>query len=141
MKKIIQGKVYDTDTAKNVGELVNDNWSNDSHWFVETLFQKRTGEFFLHGEGGPDSKYAESAKNNGWFGGEKIIPLSYEAAREWAEEHLTASEYNAVFGAIVEDDTRTLITLSMSVTAIEKAKRAASQTGMSLSAYIEDLIQ
>lgn len=141
MKKVIKGKVYDTETAIRVGSWENCQWTDNLCWCNEDLYRKKTGEFFLHGEGGPSSKYAESTGNNGWFGGEKIIPLTYDAARKWAEEHLTASEYNAVFGAVIEDSTRTLVTLSMSVSSIEKAKRAASQSGMSLSSYIESLIQ
>lgn len=141
MKKNIKGKVYDTYTAKIVGEW--DNGLSDSECYSEyceeVLFLKRTGEFFLYGYGQSSSKYAENF-NGYWTSGEKIIPLTYDAAREWAEEHLAASEYNAIFGAVKDDDTRTLITLSMNVSAIEKAKRAASQSGMSLSKYIESLI-
>lgn len=141
MKKIINGKVYDTDTARSVGMCENGRSVNDFEWCAEFLYQKRTGEFFLNGIGNCNSKYAESTGNNSWTSGWKIIPLTYEAAREWAEEHLTADDYEAIFGAVVEDDTRKLVTLSMSVTAIEKAKRATLQAGMSLSAYIESLIQ
>lgn len=141
MKKIIKGKVYDTSTAQLVGEWSNGNYTNDFSYCSEDLYRKRTGEFFLHGEGGPMSKYAKSCGNNSWSGGSKIVPLTYEAAQEWAEEHLTADEYEAIFGEVVEDDSRTVITLSMSVSAIERAKRAASQTGVSLSSYVESLIK
>ena len=40
------------------------------------MYQKRTGEFFLFGRGGPASKYAQAQKNNGWSNGEKLIPLT-----------------------------------------------------------------
>lgn len=142
MKQLIKGKLYNTETAKKVGE-----WDNgladskfDSEYYKEILYIKRTREFFLYGYGKRNSKYSENTDGY-WKGVEKIIPLSYDSAREWAEQHLTVIEYNSVFGAVVEDDTRTLLTLSMSVTSIEKAKRAASKAGMSLSAYIESLIQ
>lgn len=141
MKKIINGKVYDTTVAVKIAEWCNNRWDDNLYYCTEDLYRKRTGEFFLHGEGGPMSKYAESRGNNSWCGGAKIIPLSYESAQEWAEEHLSADEYEAIFGEVVEDESRTYITIYISNAAIERAKRAASQKGVSLSGYIENLIQ
>lgn len=139
MKKIINGKLYDTSTAHLVGE-----WDNQRHgsfdYVAESLYRKRTGEFFLHGEGGARSRYATQCGYGSWGSGEAIIPLSWDAARQWAEDHLDADEYQAAFGEIVEDDSRTVVTLSLSASLLEKAKRAASQKGISLSAYIDSLL-
>lgn len=101
MKKIINGKRYDTDKARMIGE---DSYSNprDFSYWCETLYQKRTGEFFLYGEGGPASKYAESRGQNTWGGGSKIIPLSYNVAKKWAEDHLDADTYENLFD-VIED--------------------------------------
>lgn len=139
MKKIINGKLYDTSTAHLVGSWDN-NMGGTFDYVAESLYRKRTGEFFLHGEGGARSRYAQLAGENRWAGGEAIIPLRWEAARQWAEEHLDADEYQAAFGEIAEDDSRTVVTLSLATSSLEKAKRAASQKGMSLSAYIESLL-
>ena len=50
MKKIIKGKVYDTDTARELASWANGgNWRDFSH-LEETLYRKKTGEYFLHGE-------------------------------------------------------------------------------------------
>ncbi len=48
MKKIINGKRYDTETAKLIG---SDGYSNpsDFNYWSEDLYQKKTGEFFLYG--------------------------------------------------------------------------------------------
>ena len=140
MKKIINGKMYDTDTAKWMASWSDGLSFRDFTHVEETLYQKRTGEFFLHGAGGPASRYAVSSGQNSWSGGEKIIPLSWEAARKWAEEHLDADGYEAIFGPVAEDDSRAVVTMSLSAGALEKAKRAAAQAGISLSAYIENLI-
>lgn len=140
MKKIINGKVYDTTTAERAGGWDNGCSYSDFGYCGEDLYRKRTGEFFLHGTGGPMSKYSVSYGDNEWGGGEKIIPLSYEAAREWAESHLTAEKYEAIFGEVVEDGSRITVTISLSASAVEKAKRAAAQQGISLSAYIESLL-
>lgn len=137
MKKIIGGKLYNTDTARLVGE-----WSNAGDWrdfghMEEALYQKKTGEFFLHGEGGPASKYAEQTRQNAWTGGEKIIPLSYETARQWAEDHLTAEQYERAFGEVAEDEGRSTLLLSLSTSTIKKIKQEAAQAGLTVSAYIE----
>ena len=72
--------------------------------------------------------------------GIQVIPLTWEAAREWAEGHLDADKYQEVFGEVEEDESRTVITLSMSAGAVERAKRAAAQANISLSAYIESRV-
>jgi hypothetical protein len=40
-------------------------------WVCEELYRKRTGEYFLYGEGGPMSKYSRQVEQNGWAEGEK----------------------------------------------------------------------
>lgn len=137
MNKIIRGKRYDTETAK---ELAVESWSypNNFDWWQETLYQKRTGEFFLHGEGGANSKYAEAIEQNCWGSGEKIIPLSYEEAQEWAEKYLDADEYEKIFGKI--QDGSTVISLSISNEANAKLKRMATEKGISASALVEKML-
>lgn len=138
MKKIINGKRYDTDTARLVGTWHNGEYSFDS--VEEKLYKKKNGSFFLHGTGGANTRYADMIDSNSWSGGEKIIPLSYEEARQWSEDHLTVDEYEAIFGEIQEDDTVITIALTQKVATVEKAKRVAAQRGTTLSAYIADLI-
>ncbi len=139
MRKIIDCKRYDTDTAKEIGCDVYSNRSDFGFW-EETLYQKRTGEFFLHGVGGPASKYAETVGQNEWTGGEKIIPLSFDKAREWAENHLEADDYESTFGPVEEDDSKRLISLSLPTTAAETLKRLASETGKSQSELVAEMI-
>ena len=105
MTKIINGKRYDTETARLVGEASYSNRTDFAYW-SEELYQKRTGEFFIYGEGGPASKYSRSTGQNSWSGGEKIIPLTINEAKEWAEKYLDGDEYEALFE--VEED-KTLI--------------------------------
>lgn len=139
MKKIISGKVYDTETAQVLG-----SWSNMSDRSLErideTLYRKRTGEFFLHGEGGPMSRYAVQIGQNNWRGGEKIAPLSWDDARSWVESHLNSEDYERIFGPVSEDGSRVAVNLSISASSLELARRAAAQSGVSLSSYIMSLI-
>lgn len=140
MKKVISNKIYDTETAKELGSWSNmEDYGNFSQ-FSETLYRKKTGEFFLHGKGGPMTKYAVAEGSNSWRGGSQIMPLTFQAAREWAEEHLTGDEYEAIFGAVVEDDSRVQVCYSLSAAAAETVKRRAAELGISASAYIERLV-
>ena len=97
MKKIINNKLYSTESAEFVG---SDSYSNqrDFHHWVEELYKKKNGEFFLYGEGGPLSKYQKEIGMNEWSGSSNIIPMTEEEARNWAEEHLTSDEYIEIFG-------------------------------------------
>ena len=63
MNKRINGKRYDTETAKEVGCV---SWGavGDFRHSSETLYRKSTGEFFLYGEGGPLSEYAVATGQN-----------------------------------------------------------------------------
>ena len=137
MKKIIGGKRYDTETADFMG---SDSYSNtrDFHYWYEGLYRKRNGEFFLYGEGGAASKYAETVGQNEWCGGEKIIPLSVEKAKEWAEKHLSCDTYEKIFGA-VEDDTgeKMTWTVSISPATVEKVRRIAGEQQKTLSEVVE----
>ena len=139
MKRIINGKMYDTNTAKFLG---SDSYSNgrDFHNWSEELYQKRTGEFFLYGEGGPMSRYARSCGDNSWSGGEDIIPLSVGKAREWAEEHLSADEYGEIFG--IPDEGDEVVTLHVQIPAAigAKLKTGAAEAGTSVKAYVEKLL-
>ena len=47
MKKIIRGRQYDTDTAQRIGSWDNGLSGTDLEYTSETLYRKRTGEFFL----------------------------------------------------------------------------------------------
>ena len=141
MKKIINNKAYDTETAKELGSWSNmEDYGNFSQ-FSETLYRKKTGEFFLYGEGGPMTKYAVAEGSNSWRGGSRIMPLSFQEAREWAEEHLSGEEYEAIFGKVVEDDSRVQVCYSLSAAAVETIKRRAAELGITASAYIESLIK
>ena len=70
MRKIINNKVYDTATATWIGLSDNGHEYNALSYSGETLYRKRTGEYFLHGEGGPMTSYAVRTGSNNWRGSE-----------------------------------------------------------------------
>lgn len=136
MKKIIKGKVYDTDTAQKVGE-----WCNHVGGFEyvsETLYRKKTGEYFLYGAGGAASKYSVESGQNQWSGGDKIIPLSYENAQEWSEERLEADEYISEFGNPGEGDVQ--LSVMISAQAKRALEIAAQKEGISQTAMVERVL-
>lgn len=139
MKKIINNKRYDTDTAREIGEYSYMN-RRDFAYFCETLYCKRTGEYFIYGEGGPASKYAETVGQNEWCGGERIIPMSYEKARAWAERHLDADDYEKEFGEVAEDDSTETVTISLPASTIAKIRRKAQEAGTSVSGIIGEML-
>lgn len=98
MKKIINGKLYNTETAKLVANWWNGLGVSDFRNCEESLYLKKTGEYFLFGKGGGLSPYAER-RGDGLGYGEKITPLTEEEAREWAENHMEADEYLKIWKA------------------------------------------
>ena len=140
MNKIINGKRYDTNRARKVAEY-SEGGVRDFHHFTETLYRKKTGEYFIYGEGGPASRYAERIEQNTWSGGEKIIPLSVESAKDWAEKYLSADEYEEIFGQVEEDDSRKIVTFSLPLSVIELIRDRATTKGITLSDYVAEAVQ
>ena len=62
MKKIINGKKYDTETARMVGCFVWEKNKEDVNYSVEILFCKKTGEYFLYEEDNIISEYYISGR-------------------------------------------------------------------------------
>lgn len=137
MKKILNNRVYDTDTATAIGDSDNGASPTSFDYCIETLYRKRTGEYFLHGKGGPRSKYATQRYGSLCSGG-RIMPLAYDEARQWAVDHLSADDYEAEFGEVVEDNSRICVSLSLSAAGVERARREASARGVSLSALVDE---
>ena len=140
MNKVINGKRYDTDTAREVGSWENMDDAGNFDYLSETLYRKRTGEFFLHCEGGARTPYA-SFSEDGWArDGEVLRPLGYVEARKWASERLSADECEAVFPSIPEDAGNVPVTLSIPAAAKAELERRASETGRTQSDIVAGLI-
>lgn len=132
MRKIIQNKVYDTETA----ELVASYHDNTC---AERLYRKRTGEFFIHGRGNSNSDDYAVWRGNSVTGSEQIKPLTPKRAMAWAAKHLNRQQYDDIFGATA-DDQKITISLSLPVGAVNTLKNAAAEQGRTASALIAELI-
>lgn len=141
MKKIISGKRYDTDTAVKKAEWWNGLARNDFGFIEETLYQKKTGEFFLFGDGGANTQYAERVGNNSWCGGTRIMPLTYKEAQKWGEKHLEVEEYETIFGEVKEDESKAMVTVSIPAALADKLKKISAITEKTQSEIIADVIR
>lgn len=101
MKKIIKHKIYNTDTAKELATYSNGYGRGDFHYIHETLYRKKTGEFFLHGCGGAMTEYSDF-KYGCWSGGERIVPMTEEETKVWVTAFCNADTYIALFGEVEE---------------------------------------
>lgn len=102
MRKIINGKRYDTETAQVVAKWCNGLSTTDFHRVDETLYRTKRGNWFIHGEGGAASRYSEPCGDmNG--PGENIVPLTPEEALKWMENHGLVDEAERFFNKEIED--------------------------------------
>jgi len=103
MKKVINKKVYNTETATLIADYSNNVPVNDFNHYSEELYRTKKGNYFLYGEGGPLSKYCESTGCNSWTGGETIIALTEPEAVRWCEEHDLVDALESEFSTYLEE--------------------------------------
>lgn len=84
MKRIVDGKVYDTDTATMVANECY-GYGGDFNAWSEVLYVTKSGSFFLHGWGSCRTEYAVSTGQNSWSDGERLIPYDKIQVMDWAE--------------------------------------------------------
>lgn len=101
MQTIINGKKYDTETAKVISAYISSDLSESGH-IVEILYQKKTGEFFIFGEGGEMTPYSKVCRDGTLCGSSRIIPISEKKAKAFVEEYGDAEEYEEAFGEVEE---------------------------------------
>lgn len=141
MKKIINGRKYDTETATEI-HTWGENAQHDFSHIEEKLYRKRTGEYFLLGYGGPMTRYAERERyGSGYTFGETIIPMTFDEASEWAEAHMNADEYEAEFGEVPEDDSTDVVFARVPSKMAAKLERAARESGKSKSEVLTEILE
>jgi hypothetical protein len=87
MKKIINGKLYNTDTADEIARRVIRHGLEH-----ETYYRKKTGEIFI---------YYETKRSSGDIF-RSIRPLELEEAKDDLEKLLTVEHYEEIFGKVEE---------------------------------------
>ena len=79
MKRIIKGRMYNTETAIDCGA-----WFDDTMSHLCCLMRKKNGEYFINDDTG------------------RISPISVDEAKQFAEDFLTVDEYIKEFGPVEE---------------------------------------
>jgi hypothetical protein len=93
MKKIIDGKMYDTEKSVCIGSASNigrgaSSVSDLNCWISNLYLTQNTKEYFIEGKGGPMSMFAHHLDENTISGGNDIILMPKEDAQNWAEKYL-----------------------------------------------------
>lgn len=86
MKKVINGKIYNTETATEIEQWDNGLSRNDFGWCNESLYVTRKGAYFVYGAGGALSRWGQSC-GDGRCGGKGLEVLTKQEALEWCETH------------------------------------------------------
>lgn len=102
MNKIINGIKYDTEIADKKTYLSVGVFMSETDFYDETLYQNKTGEFFLYIEGGLTPLLCETRGYPKCCGNETIVPLSIDEAKSWLKEYCTVDEYIGTFGSFAE---------------------------------------
>lgn len=79
MRQVIDGKIYDTEKAVLI-TVYQFNTTGDMNWVREELYRTPNGRFFLYGNGGGMTEYAE--KSGAVM---KLATLSEEDVITWVE--------------------------------------------------------
>ncbi|NEG90493.1 hypothetical protein [Bifidobacterium aerophilum] len=138
MYKRINTRAYNTDTAK---ELAHVERGEGYGWYEETLYRKRNGEYFIYGYGYAASKYAAPCPGGGSQAGEDIVPLDYDQALDWAEQHLDGGEVDGIFGPSDENDKSQERTVTLSTVAFDRLNYIIKIHGGTRIDHIEWLIR
>lgn len=99
MKRIVDGKMYDTDKAEEICSASYGNPGDFKYW-SEALFRTKRGAFFISGEGGAMTKWGKKISQNTWSGGEGIKALTPDEVILWCEDHGIDGEVITPFFAV-----------------------------------------
>lgn len=102
MKRIIEKKIYNTETSELIAEWSNGLSRGDFEALEETLYRTKNGAWFLAGSGGPKTRYAVTCGGSS-SGSEDITPLDAEDVLEWMEQHNFMGLIEQYFGDQIEE--------------------------------------
>lgn len=115
MRRIVQNKVYDTDTAKYIGTNTVSG--------TRSLYRKVTGEYFIYDKELPGSK--------------AILPMDYTVANDWAKKNLSKEDYKRHFKGTDNKKVRTIIEFTPDAYAVLQRLRGIDKTN---SQVVSDLL-
>lgn len=92
MKRIVNGKRYDTETATLIDSYHNGLARSDFNYVNEALYVTKKGAFFQAGEGGARTIYAYKHADGMSSGAKKLFPMDQDEALDWCERRGTDTE-------------------------------------------------
>ena len=101
MKRVIAGRVYNTETATEVACI--ERCRSDFSDHTTTLYLTKNGNYFLSGTGGPQSRWAESCGQNSWSGGSGLVAIDKDEAQQFAEQAELSPEEMIEAGFAIQD--------------------------------------
>tara|TARA_R110002153_G_scaffold212997_1_gene365531 strand:- start:324 stop:635 length:312 start_codon:yes stop_codon:yes gene_type:complete len=102
MKKIIEGKIYNTKTATMVCDTGNNLSVSDFGYERSGLYMTKKGAFFCAGRGGAMSSYTSYA-NGQTSGSSGCYPVTIEDALTIAERHASSEVIEKFFSDMIEE--------------------------------------
>ena len=99
MRKVINGRVYNTETAEMIAK--NGSFNGNFYDYSEELYKTKKGNWFLYGKGGAKSKYA--VHGHGWSSeGSSLLALSEDEAKKKLEDWNEVEVIETHFGEMEE---------------------------------------
>lgn len=122
-------KKYDIVTSERIGSYTT---GKGESWLEETLYRKRSGEYYLKGSGGDDTR---------WRGTDGVQPLCRAWAESWVFERLGREEYDRIFARPAEPKKKQRITLELPADTYARLTELSESAGVSKTRVIEKLLQ
>jgi len=91
MQQVIDRTLYDTEQAEEIARYAPNTGTGDYNRLVETLYKTASGEYFLHGDGGAATEWAEKHGTQR-MPNEEIRLFTDEDAVEWCEKRKVDGE-------------------------------------------------
>ena len=99
MRRIINGKSYDTKTADFICDVSPTGFYQGDFRFENTgLYKSPRGTFFLSGHGGPLSRWSEPEGQSGRRGGNGIQVIDLDEAKALVARHASVETFTEAFG-------------------------------------------
>ncbi len=102
MKRIINKKCYNTETAEFIQEYWNGVSKGDFEYVYEKLYRTQKESWFLHASGGAMSDYCCSY-GKCTCGNTVIIPFSEDETYDWLEKNNKVNEIEKYFSNKIVD--------------------------------------
>ncbi len=104
MKKIVGGRVYNTETADLVGTYNSGHPAGDFSKEITSLYKTKKGGWFLSGHGGALSRWGQQVPGDrARINGAGLEVLTEREAMAWAEEHLESDEVEEAFASMLQE--------------------------------------